>query len=492
VISSGTVGGLLRSTSRRLPEQTAVVFPDSRQTYAELQCSVDSWSQRLIRLGVEQGDHVGLLMINAPEFIQVVFAICSIGAVAVPLNPRYRSSELAHVVENSDVSVVIVSGPPVDDLDLVQRLIEALPGLRAHLGTGSLRLVEAPRLRRVVALGPSPCRGVLGLDELDSMRALLNAEVLAERYARPRVRDAALIMYTSGTTARPKGAVLSHEAVVRTAVSLARRRYFLIPGDRLWDPLPLFHMSGLLPLLATVSAGCAFLCMPRVDAAEGLRMMRDEKATVAFIAFAQLAMDLIAQPGYQPSDLQTLRIVHTGGVPEVLAKVQAAFPGAVQVNPYGCTEAGGLCATSELTDTAEQRALFSGRPYPGLEIGVVDEGNVPVPAGTRGEIVVRGYSLFDGYYNSPQATAAVMDSNGWLHTGDLGELDADGRIRYISRLKDMLKVGGENVACVEIENLVCGHPAVRIAAVVGVPHDRLGEVKRPRFSAVPIRGAALG
>lgn len=365
MISSGTVGGLFRATARRCPEQTAIVFPDSRQSYAELQRSVDAWSQRLIDLGVGQGDHVGLSMTNAPDFIQLLFAICSIGAVAVPLNPRYRSSELAHVVQNSDVSIVIVGNPPVDDLDLMQRLVEALPGLKDHRGIGPLLLAEAPRVRRVVALAPSPCAGVLGLDDLDSMRAVpLSAEALTERYARTRVRDAALIMYTSGTTARPKGAVLSHEAIVRTAVSLAYGRYFLTPEDRLWDPLPLFHMSGLLPLLATVSAGCTFLCMPRVDAAAGLRTMRKEKATVAFLAFAQLAMDLITQPGYQPSDLQTLRIVHTGGVPEVLAKVQAAFPSAVQVNPYGCTEAGGMCATSELTDTPEQRAVLSGRPIP--------------------------------------------------------------------------------------------------------------------------------
>jgi fatty-acyl-CoA synthase len=238
-----------------------------------------------------------------------------------------------------------------------------------------------------------------------------------------------------------------------------------------------------------VSAGCGFLCMPRVDAAGGLRMMRAERATVAFVAFAQLAMELIGQPDYRPTDLETLRIVHTGGLPEVLAKVQAAFPNAVQVNPYGCTEAGGMCATSELTDTPQQRALFSGRPYPGLEIRVVDEANIPVPTGVRGEITVRGYSLFEGYHNNPDATAAVMDSEGWFHTGDLGELDAAGRIRYVSRLKDMLKVGGENVACVEIEDLLCGHPAVAVAAVVGMPHERLAEV--PFAFVELVRGAAV-
>lgn len=475
VISGGTVGGLLHATARRCPERTALVFPGTRQSYGEVQRSVDEWSERLLGLGVEPGDHVGLSMTNAPELIHAVFAICSIGAVAVPVNPRYRASELAHVVTNSDVSVMIVGRPPADDLDLMRRLAEALPGLTDR-GGGPQQLAEAPRLRWVVALGVTSTPGVLDPARLDSMRARPSEEELAERYARTRVRDPAMIMYTSGTTARPKGAVLSHEAMVRTADALAHGRYFLTPDDRFWDPLPLFHMSGLLPLLASVSAACSFLFMPRVDAAEGLRMLREQQATVAFFAFAKLAMDVIAQPDYRPADLQTVRIVHTGGFPEAVAKVQAAFPHAVQVNPYGCTEAGGMCATSELTDSAEQRAVYSGRPYPGLEIRVVDESNVVVPAGARGEIVVRGYSLFDGYYRHPEATAAVLDEDGWFHTGDLGELDVEGRVRFVSRLKDMLKVGGENVACVEIENLLCGHPAVNTAAVVGVPDEVLAEV----------------
>jgi acyl-CoA synthetase (AMP-forming)/AMP-acid ligase II len=476
VISSNTVGGLLYNTAERYPDGTAVVFPDSRQTYSELRGQVDLWARRLLGLGVRPGEHVGLSMTNCPEFIEIVYAIGSIGAVMVPFNPRYRSAELAYVVENSDVSVMIVGRPPGDDLDLLGRLLEALPAATSHSGSDRLELPEAPLLRRIVGLSPSSIDGVVDLDFLDAHASTITDAELFELYARPRVRDAAMILFTSGTTARPKGAVLSHEAMTRTAIALGIERYRLTPADKMWDPLPLFHMSGMLPLMASVAAGTPFLCMPRVDAAEGLRMIREEKATVAFLAFAQLAMDVISQPDYSPSDVETLRIVHTGGYPEVLAKVQAAFPSAIQVNPYGCTEAGGMCATSELSDSDEVRAVYSGRPYTGLEIRVVDEDNVPVPPGVRGEINVRGYAMFDGYYKNPEATAAVMDADGWFHTGDLGELDADGRIRYVSRLKDMLKVGGENVAAVEIENLLCSHPAVNVAAVVGVPHERLAEV----------------
>ena len=485
MISECTVGGLLHAAARRDPDREAVVFPGSRSTYGQLQGAVDEWSRRLIGLGVRPGDHVALSMTNAPSFVELLFAVCALGAVAVPINPRYRASELAHVVADSDASVVLVGPPPGDEVDLLQRLVEALPGLDERPGPDGLSVPAAPRLRWVVSLDPTDVAGVLGTTDFAQRRRPLDAGELAERYARAKVRDPGLIMYTSGTTARPKGAVLSHEAMVRTAASLALGRYRLTPADRLWDPLPLFHMSGLLPLVGCVAAGCTFLSMPRVDPAGGVVMMRDERATVAFVAFAQLAMELINQPGYQPEDLRTLRIVHSSGPPEVLAKVQVAFPQAIQVNPYGCTEVGGMCSTSELEDTSEQRAAYSGRPYPGLELRIVDQANAPVPTGVRGEIVVRGYSLFTGYYNNPEATAAVVDADGWFHTGDLGEVDSEGRVRYISRLKDMLKVGGENVACAEIEDLLCSHPDVAVAAVIGVPHERLAEVPFAFVELVP-------
>ncbi len=490
MISPETVGGLLHAATCRDPDRTAVVFPDYRATYRQLSAEVHRWAQRLVGLGVRGGDHVGLSMTNEPDVICLLFAICSIGAVAVPFNPRYRSAELAHVVADSDVSVLVVGTAPADDVDLLERLLEAVPGLRDCDGSLGLDLAAVPRLRFVVSLDPSPARGVLDRAALDARAEALTAEQFEEMLARVLVRAPAMIVYTSGTTAHPKGAVLSHEALVRTSTAIALARYFLRPEDRLWDPLPLFHLSGLLPLLGSVRAGCTFLCMPRVDAAAGLQMLRDERATVAFFAFAKLAMDVIGQPDYSPEDLESLRILHTGGYPELVAKVQAAFPNAVQVNPYGCTEAGGMCATSELTDTAEQRAVYSGRPYPGLEIRVVDPVGRPLGAGQRGEILVRGYSLFEGYYRNPEATAAVLDGDGWFHTGDLGELDTDGRIRFVSRLKDMLKVGGENVACAEIEDLLCRHPLVATAAVVGIPDEQLAEVPVAFVELVP--GARLG
>ena len=364
MISSNTVGGLLYNTAQRHPDGPAVIFPDSRQSYAQLQASVDHWARRLLGLGVRPGQHVGLSMTNCPEFIEIVFAIGSIGAVMVPFNPRYRSAELAFVVENSDVSVMVVGRPPADDLDLLGRLLEALPGVASHTGSEPLELAEAPMLRRIVSLATSTSDGVVDLDFLDANIAEISDAELYELYARPRVRDAAMILFTSGTTARPKGAVLSHEAMTRTAIALGIERYRLTPEDKLWDPLPLFHMSGMLPLMASVASGTPFLSSP-VDAAEGLRMIREEKATVAFIAFAQ------AGHGHdQPSRLlafgrrdpayRTHRWLPRGAG-QGAGRVPHRRPGESLRLHRGRRHV----RTSELSDPAEVRQVFSGRPYSG-------------------------------------------------------------------------------------------------------------------------------
>ncbi|MCL2586300.1 MAG: AMP-binding protein [Streptosporangiales bacterium] len=487
MISNVTTGGLLVTAAARHGERTAVVFPGSREDYAGLLGRAEERGRLLIAHGVEPGDHVGLLMTNSPAYIELLFAIGLTGAVAVPVNSRYRAAELAYVLGDADISLLIVGEPPSGEVSLRDRLAGALPELAGSRARAGLHAPAAPALRRIVGLDGASSAGIADIADIDA--SAVTAGEVRERCACTRVRDAALIMYTSGTTARPKGAVLSHESVVRTGEALGHDRYRLTPDDVLWDPLPLFHMSGIVPLMAAVSAGAAFACQYRVDAAEALRMMRDERATIGFACFPEIAMDLLQQPGYRAGGLDSLRVVHLVGVPDMLAKVQAAFPGAVQVNAYGCTEAGGLVATSELGDTAEQRTTWSGRPYPGNRIRVLGPDGEPLPAGTPGEIAVRGFGLFEGYYNNPEATAASMDADGWFRTGDLGELSEDGRVRYVSRLKDMLKVGGENVAAMEIESVLCGHPAVAIAAVVAAPHSRLGEVPVAFVELVP--GAAV-
>ena len=187
---------------------------------------------------------------------------------------------------------------------------------------------------------------------------------------------------------------------------------------------------------------------------------------------------LLEHPTFPARDLSGLRLLNTNGLPDQMRRIQAVLPaGARLVSPYGCTEIGGVVCFSEPGDTDEQRATTSGRPFRGISCAIVEpETNQPVPQGTAGEIVARGYALFEGYYKDPEKTAAAVDADGWFHTGDRGLLDPEGRLTFLGRSKDMLKVGGENVGAVEVESLLVQHPAVSICQVVGIPDDRLQEV----------------
>jgi fatty-acyl-CoA synthase len=475
-----TLIGLLERAAQEHADREAVVFPERRRTYRELWDAVQHRARGLDALGVTPGQHVGLIMPNSMETVELLFAISAAGGVPVPFNPRYRAGELAYVVDHADVETIVVSGRVTDGLDFAARLQEALPSLAGAADPRDLRLAEAPSLRRVVLVGDSDAAAMISEAEV---------EALAARDTRP-IRhvggpdEVCVMMYTSGTTARPKGALLSHTPIVQGGIALAGR-YELAAEDRLWDPLPLFHMAGILGLTAAASTGGAFLCMSRIDADSGLAMLEQERATVAFIGFPTLAQSLVEHPDFDPAALTALRVLHTHGLPEVLRRLQRQMPQATVINPYGCTEAGGLVSLSELSDDLDERVEYSGRPYPGLEVSVVDEEGRHLGAGRRGELVVRGWSVFEGYHKNPEATRAVIDEQGWFHTGDLGELDQDGRIRYVSRLKDMLKVGGENVAAAEIENLLSEHPSVSVAQVVGIPDPRLEEVPAAFVELVP-------
>ena len=285
-----------------------------------------------------------------------------------------------------------------------------------------------------------------------------------------------MILYTSGTTAMPKGCVLSHEALVRPAYAM-RDRFALTDEDRMWDALPLFHLASLLPLHACMLAGASYVAMRRFDPAEALAQMERERCTTAFPAFETVWLAILNHPNYASTDLSSMRLVLNVGTRERLEQMQATMHWATQISSYGCTELGGVCAFGHIEDPLELRVTTSGRPFPGMEIRIIDpETGAQKDTGEIGEIICRGHSMFSGYYREPELTAAVIDDEGFFHTGDLGALDADGRVQYRGRLKDMLKVGGENVGAAEIEGHLATHPAVEIVQIVGVRDARYTEV----------------
>jgi acyl-CoA synthetase (AMP-forming)/AMP-acid ligase II len=291
-----------------------------------------------------------------------------------------------------------------------------------------------------------------------------------------RVRDPGVILTTSGTTANPKGCVLTHEAIVRGSRAVAERER--VTGDDVcWDPLPLFHTSGLQPLLYVLDRGGRFVCMTHFEPGAGLAQIREQGATMVKSTFPPVTMALVNHPDFGSVDVSRVRLVQLVAPPDTLRIVQAAFPNAAVQGAYGLCEGGGYVAVNELDEGDDTRLVTEGTPFPGIEIRAVDPATGDdVPPGEPGELLLRGFTLFEEYYRDAERTAEVLDADGWLHTGDRGAVDADGRIRFLGRIKEMIRVGGENVGPAEIEGFLSTHPAVHLVQAVGVPDPRLDEV----------------
>lgn len=472
-----TGGDLIIRGATLDPDRTAIVFPDDRRTYQQLLDGSVAAARSLHGLGVRAGDRVGVLMPNSLDYLEVWFGTLLLGAVLVPINSRFRSRELRHVVPDADIAVLAVADEE-GVIAFTERVTHAFPALAEQTGAADgapLSLTEAPALRHVVDLSSTGATGFLPAKRFEAAGADVTEAVVEHEAARVALRDPATIFYTSGTTSLPKGCVLSHEAMVRqgqeTAVRMDVRR-----GDVMFSPLPMFHSACSQPLFAMLWSVGTYCNMQAFDAAVGLRMIAEEQATVLYTAFPPITDGLVDHPDFDPEPFRRVRSVFTVAPPTQLRELEGKLPGTKVVTAFGMTEVAGSIAMADPHDPFELR-MRPGRPLRGAEVEVRTIGdNRPAPAGVEGEIVCRGTTLFSHYHGLEDKTAEVMDDEGWFHTGDLGVITVDGLLEFRGRLKDMLKIGGENVAAIEIESHLIAHPDVQMAAVVGLPDDRLGEV----------------
>ncbi|MER6977745.1 class I adenylate-forming enzyme family protein [Streptomyces carpinensis] len=468
-------------------DSEAIVFPGTRWTYPELAEQAERTARSLLALGVRPGDHVAVLMSNSPDFVRCLFGSAMIGAVAVLINARYQGRDLTHVLADSGAKVLLSGEQPGQPFSMRERIESALADLDPTDPQG-LPTASVPQLRRIVMLGELPGEVPPVHTTADAFDALAETVDSADVHLlrrRVSLRSIAAMMYTSGTTSAPKGCLLSHEMVVRNGIAVGER-LDVRRGDRFWDPLPMFHMSSVLPMIASFYVGGTFISMQHFEADAALTLMHEERVTHAFPTFPTVTQALAQHPRFAEVDFGELRLVNNVAPPARLRELQKLWPHATLVTAYGSTETGGCVSFSEITDSLEDRTNTCGRPFPGIELCVVDRATGgTLPLGERGEICVRGYSMFEGYHGDPSLTTDKTDDDGWFHTGDIGSLDKAGRVSYHGRLKDMLKVGGENVAAVEIEELLQSHPAVSIAQVVGVPDPRLVEVPAAFLELAP-------
>jgi len=471
-----TLGDLLLRAANKWPDDEALVFPGERLTYAQLAERAKEKACALQGMGIQPGDHVGILAPNLIEVVEVLFGIALSGAVAVLVNARYKTTELAYVIENADLKALFTTNRIADYVSFVELLYEALPGLETAGDPLALDLDTAPLLRSVIMMEDPGCDGVVSWKQFQAYAEQVGQEEMWRRRSQVALSDPCIMMYTSGTTANPKGCRLSHEALVRNAREMGVR-FEITAQDRQWNPLPMFHMGAILPLISVIWAGARFITDTHFDADSAIRAIGEEKPTIFFTAFPTIMAALVNHPDFDVRNMPQLRLVNNVAPPNQLKKNMEILPNAVHVSAYGLTEASGVSCNGSADEDDETRAHTCGKPYSGVQLRVVDlETGEETAPGERGEVTIRGFSLFEGYYKSPEKTAEAIDKQGWLHTGDIAIMDREGRVSYQGRIKDMLKVGGENVAAVEIESYITNHPAVQLVQVVGVPDNLLVEV----------------
>jgi fatty-acyl-CoA synthase len=467
-----TVGSLPERAATRWGTREALYFQGRRWSFAELSAGVDRLARGLIALGVRPGEKVALWMVNRPEFLEAMFAVIKIGAVLVPINTRLRTDDTAYILGQSDSSALLIAdrSGPVDYLGMVRELAPSLRG-------GAVREERFKHLRLVVSAGEATNPETLHWTAVHEAGDRIGASALAARAAEVDPDATAFFMYTSGTTGFPKGAMHDH-AIVRNLVDRAFRMA-VTPTDTIMMYLPLFHLFGFSDgALMSMLTGARQVLTETFDPSESLALIEQERATILH-GFDTHFKELMEVHERFPRDVSSVRtgILATGMSSSVPIARKARKVLGRFLSGYGMSEFGVGAALSALDSTEEQCCEASGFPAPGYEIRVVDPATgADQPTGTPGEILVRSYMTMQGYYGKPTETAQALDRDGWLHSGDMGVLRADGHLRFMGRYKDMLKIGGENVDPMEVEAFLMSLAGVNLAAVVSFPDARLSEV----------------
>ena len=477
-LSSLPIGQFLQATVQRFADRPAVVFREQgvRWSWQEFQAEVDALAAGFIALGLRVGDRVGIWSPNRAEWLVTQFATARAGLVLVNINPAYRVAELEYALNLSGCRAIVTAEQLKSSkyLEMLQRLAPEL----ARCAPGALQSARLPSLEMVIRLGDEHTPGMLNYTGvLAQGRASVDAPALDALGAGLSCHDAINIQFTSGTTGNPKGATLTHHNVVNNARFIAQAMNFT-ENDSLCIPVPLYHCFGMvLAVLACVSTG-ATMVFPgeSFEPVATLQAVSEERCT-ALHGVPTMFIAELDHPRFAEFDLSRLRTGIMAGSPcpiETMKRVIAEMHLSEITIAYGMTETSPVSFQSSTTDPLERRVSTVGRIQPMLEAKVVDaDGNV-VPVGEKGELLVRGYSVMQGYWGDEARTReAVQD--GWMHTGDLATIDAEGYCNIVGRAKDMLIRGGENVYPREIEEFLFRHPKVQSVQVFGVPDAKYGE-----------------
>jgi fatty-acyl-CoA synthase len=492
-----TMGDLLDQRAEEIPSQEAIVYScypefgdalNIRWTYLDYRDKANAVAKGLIALGLQKGDHLAILAANVPDWPLLMMAAAKAGLVLVTINPLLRAAEIEYILKQGDVRALFFMARVRDYDHLATIRALTTPGSK-H---GEVTSEHFPLLRHVSLLGMPPA----GLMQQEGRRPTLLSEVitagaqvsdtaLAERQDSVSPSDPAILMYTSGTTGFPKGALLTHYGLVNNAVVYTKRLEPLVKGEGLtlqelrtnsW--FPYFHVAGIVTgLLAPLYAGSTTYPLLGFDPVKATQIISRERCLVA-IGVSTMIQALLAHPDIAHYDLSSLKMVGSGGAPVplfLMEQVKTRLGADVGIC-FGQTE-GSCCITMTLADDPfALKAATVGKALPHIEIKIIDPATSEVvPVGERGELCYRGFVVMAGYYKMPEKTAEVIDGDGWAHSGDLATMNEQGYLNVVGRLKEMVIRGGENLFPVEIEDFLIRHPKVAQVQVVGVPDTYFGE-----------------
>ncbi|MEO6031164.1 MAG: AMP-binding protein [Burkholderiaceae bacterium] len=472
-----TIDALLRRVADEHGARDAFVFIEQgvRWSWRQLSNEVDRLAAGLLSLGVARGDRVGIWSPNRSEWVLVQFATARIGAILVNINPAYRLAELEYALDKVGVKVLFAAtGLKTSDY---LAMLETLAPELGQCAPGDLRSVKVPALRAIVQFGLAARSGMFTFKEVADMAGPAQVQRLALLSAQLDTQDAINIQFTSGTTGQPKGATLTHHNVVNNArfVAAAMR---LAPNDRLCVTVPLYHCFGMVlaVLACTSTASCLVFPGESFDPVATLDAVERERCT-ALHGVPTMFVAMLGNARFAEFDLRSLRTGIMAGAPcpvETMKRVVADMHMREVTIAYGMTETSPVSFQSAVDDSLEHRVATVGRVQPHLEVKTVDAEGALVPIGTACELWTRGYSVMRGYWGDDARTReAIVD--GWMRTGDLATLDADGYCNIVGRLKDMVIRGGENIYPREIEEFLYRHPSVSEVQVFGVPDAKYGE-----------------
>ena len=457
-----TIPAVLARAAQRFGGCEALVDERARMTYAELAEAASCTARALIASGIEPGDRVSIWAPNATEWAVAALGVHTAGAVLVPLNTRFKAAEAAYILDRADVRILFT----VTDF-LATNYVELLQAVE-----------RPPALEEVVVLRGAPADDTVSWADFQARAEQATAEDVAARGAALQGDDLSDVLFTSGTTGRPKGAMLAHSASVRAYASWADV-VGLREGDRYLIVNPFFHAFGLKAgILASIITGATMVPHAVFDVDTVMQRVSEEHISM-LPGPPTVYQSILDHPRVGEFDMSSLRLSVTGAaaVPvEMINRMRAELGFETIVTGYGLTEATGIATMCRHDDDPITISTTSGRAIPGIEVIVVDEKGAPVPTGTSGEVVVRGYNVMKGFIHDPEATAEAIDAEGWLHTGDVAVMDAAGNITITDRMKDMFIVGGFNAYPAEIEGMMLEHPGISQVAIVGVPDERMGEV----------------